>query len=158
MEQEAATAREKDLKKLVSIVNQTTSAVVCQQAGVADTFASRLIGLLGKRGLPCGGGLLIQPSTGVHTWGMSFAIDIVTLDAQRRVVGLWSNVGPWRMRGLSARTRSVLELPAGQIALTRIAIGDRLALVDSAAPKQQAPARERQTALRETATAYAALR
>jgi uncharacterized membrane protein (UPF0127 family) len=61
---------------------------------------------------------------------MSFAIDIVTLDCERRVVGVWESVEPWRMRGLDARTRSVLELPAGQIVRAQISLGDELVLTD----------------------------
>jgi len=117
-------------KNLVSIANRTRATLVCRQAAIADTFATRLFGLLGRDRLEPGTGLLLQPSTGVHTWGMRFAIDIVTLDRQRRVVGLWESVEPWRMRGLSARTRSVLELPAGQIARAQISLGDELVLTD----------------------------
>lgn len=116
------------MKQHVSVTNQTKATVVCQQARIADTFATRLIGLLGKDRLEPDTGLLLQPSTGIHTWGMRFAIDVVTLDENRQVIGVWENVGPWRMRGLNSRTRSVLELPAGQIARSKIAVGDELAL------------------------------
>jgi uncharacterized membrane protein (UPF0127 family) len=118
----------------VSITNQTRDTLVCREAGVADTFATRLFGLLGRDTLEPGTGLLLQPSTGAHTWGMKFDIDIVTLDEENRVVGLWENVRPWKMRGLSARTRSVLELPAGQIAKANIAVGDELSVTDARLP------------------------
>ena len=52
----------------------------------------------------------------------------MTLARDRLVVGLWQNVGPWRMRGLDSRTRSVLQLAAGQIARTQLSIGDQLEL------------------------------
>ena len=110
----------------VSIRNQTKATVVCQQARLADTFFTRLIGLLGKRQLSPGAGLLLQPSSGVHTWGMAFPIDIVALDRGYKVVGVWKNVGPCRVRGLSIKTRRVLELPAGQVDQAQIAVGDEL--------------------------------
>jgi uncharacterized membrane protein (UPF0127 family) len=115
------------MERHLSITNRTRATVVCRQVRIADTFATRLFGLVGKDQLEPGTGLLLQPSTGAHTWGMKFAIDIVTLDKDRQVVGFWENVGPWRMRGLDSRTRSVLELPVGQIALAKIAVGDELA-------------------------------
>jgi hypothetical protein len=117
------------MQRHVSVTNRTKSTVVCSQVRIADTFATRLFGLLGKASLEPDTGLLLQPSTGFHTWGMKFAIDVVTLDQDCLVIGIWENIGPWRMRGLDARTRSVLELPAGQIAESKIAVGDELALM-----------------------------
>jgi len=117
------------MKRHVSVTNRTKSTVVCSQVRVADTFATRLFGLVGKASLEPDTGLLLQPSTGFHTWGVKFAIDVVTLDQDCLVIALWESIGPWRMRGLDARTRSVLELPAGQIAQSKIAVGDELALM-----------------------------
>jgi uncharacterized membrane protein (UPF0127 family) len=57
---------------------------------------------------------------------MRFAIDVVALDRRNRVLGAWSNVSPWRIRGVSLRTRSILELPAGRIHECGIAPGDQL--------------------------------
>ena len=113
----------------ISIHNQTRATVVCHQVRIADTFLSRLVGLLGKRTLTPGTGLLIQPSSGVHTWGMAFPIDIVALGRSYEVVGAWQSVGPWRIRGLSLKTRHVLELPPGQIERAQITVGDELCLI-----------------------------
>ena len=121
-------------KHSVSIANRTRATIVCREAGIADTFASRLFGLLGQDTLEPGTGLLLQPSTGVHTWGMKFNIDIVTLDEEHRVIGLFENVGPWRLRGLDSRTRAVLELPAGQIANAHIGLGDELSVTNDPLP------------------------
>jgi uncharacterized membrane protein (UPF0127 family) len=78
-----------------------------------------------------GEGLLIKPSSGVHTFGMSFAIDIVALDGEYRVLGVWSDIGPWRIRGVSWKTRCILELPAGQIKRSQLAVGDDVTLVEN---------------------------
>lgn len=93
---------------------------------LADTARTRLFGLLGKRSLPEESGLLIKPSSGVHTWAMSMAIDIVALDRDNVVIGAFEKVGPWKIRGLALRTKSVLELPAGRIARCDVQVGDRL--------------------------------
>ncbi len=110
----------------VVIRDQSTGKVVCAQGKLANTFRTRLFGLLGRKGLDAGSGLLIQPSSGVHTFGMSFPIDIVALDSNRRVIGIFENIGAWTIRGLSFKTRSVLELPAGRIRECSIAPGDEL--------------------------------
>lgn len=110
----------------ISIVNRTQQSVVCASASLADTFRTRLFGLLGRRGLADDAGLLLKPCSGVHTFGMAFAIDIVSLDKSDRVIGIYQEIGPWKVRGLSLHTRSVLELPAGQIRRSGVALGDRL--------------------------------
>ena len=110
----------------ISIVNETQGSIVCPSASLANTFRTRLFGLLGKRSLAPDAGLLLKPCSGVHTLGMAFAIDVVSLDRRNCVIGLDENIGPWKIRGLSFRTRSVLELPAGQIRRSTIALGDQL--------------------------------
>jgi hypothetical protein len=110
------------------IKDGTKGSVVCTEGTLANTFRTRLFGLLGRKGLKQGSGLLIKPSSGVHTFGMSFPIDIVSLDQNHRVLGVFENTGPWTIRGLSFKTRSVLELPAGRIQECGIAPGDELIL------------------------------
>ena len=110
----------------MTLTNTTRQTVVCPRAMLADTSRTRLFGLLGRSALAPGTGLWIRPSSGVHTWGMAFPIDILALGRELEIVGLWSAVGPWKVRGLSWRTRSVLELPAGSIEHSRCALGDRL--------------------------------
>lgn len=109
------------------VTNVTTGSTVCTQGMLANTFVTRLFGLLGRRGLDPDAGLLIRPSSGVHTFGMSFAIDIVCLDKRRCVIAAFEHIGSGTIRGLSLKTRSVLELPAGRIRQCGIKPGDELA-------------------------------
>jgi uncharacterized membrane protein (UPF0127 family) len=113
---------------LLQVTNGERGILVCDRARLADAFLSRLVGLLGLKNLEGGDGLWITPSSGVHTWGMRFPIDIVALDRNLRVVDVAPEIGPWRIAGLGWSTRSVLELPAGQIARSVISIGDRLSI------------------------------
>ena len=53
--------------------------VVCERCAVADGFTSRLLGLQGRRELLRDEGLLLSPSSSVHTAFMRFAIDVVFL-------------------------------------------------------------------------------
>lgn len=114
--------------KTLKITNSTKGSVICTEGRLADTFFTRLFGLLGRKGLEENTGLLISPSSGVHTFGMSFAIDIVALDAKNRVLGAYENIGPWTVRGISLKTRSVLELPAGRIRQCGLEAGDVLVM------------------------------
>lgn len=116
----------------VTIRNATKAEDIGGRIELANTFSSRLIGLLGRKSLGPGRGMLIQPSSGVHTFGMLFAIDVVALDKERRVLRTWRNVAPFRVAGLGLRTHSCLELAAGQVDACRIEAGDRLEVVRSA--------------------------
>jgi uncharacterized protein len=104
------------------------AVTVGSRIGVADTFLSRLVGLLGKSSLDDGDGLLIRPSSGVHTMWMRFAIDVVALDKDLRVLKTWHRLPPWRITEVSFKTHSVLELAPGQVNHLNIEAGDQLAL------------------------------
>ena len=68
----------------------------------------RLVGLIGRRSLPPGVVLEIPRCRSVHTFGMRFALDLVWLDGERRVVRIDRAVPPWRVRSCR-QARSVLE-------------------------------------------------
>ena len=72
----------------VVIHNATTEQTLCRRAELAVAFGSRLVGLLGRRGFETTDGLLLRPSSSVHTVGMQFSIDVIALDRERRVVAL----------------------------------------------------------------------
>lgn len=96
---------------------------------IADTSLTRLAGLMGRRRLDAGCGLLIRPSCGVHTFGMFFSIDVVALDKGLRVLKLWPRLAPFRVTSIHLKAHSFLELPAGQISHCRIKVGDQLEFV-----------------------------
>jgi uncharacterized protein len=112
--------------RVVTVTNQTRETVIGDQITVADTSLSRMIGLLGKRGLNAGEGLWIRPSSGVHTIGMKFAIDVIGLDKNLRVVKLWPRLVPFRVTSVSLKVQSVIELGAGRIAECQVQLGDLL--------------------------------
>ena len=113
----------------VVIGTRARGAIVCHRGELAADFASRLTGLLGRSGFETSDGLLIQPSSSVHTLGMKFSIDVVALDGERRVVALKKNLKPQRVALLFHGAKEVLELPAGRIDQAAIALGDVLFVV-----------------------------
>jgi uncharacterized membrane protein (UPF0127 family) len=104
------------------------AVTIGSRIGLADTFITRLVGLLGKSRLEDGAGILIRPSSGVHTMWMRFAIDVVALDKDLRVIRTWQRLPPWRLTPVNFKTHSVLELAPGQICQFDIQPGDQLAL------------------------------
>jgi uncharacterized protein len=117
-------------KKRIAVANRTRGTVLGDDIAVADTTCSRVVGLLGKRGLRRGGGLLIVPSQGVHTIGMMFTIDVVFLDADLRVLSVRSRLRPFRLSRVIWKARSVLELPNGVIRDSRTNVGDELQITE----------------------------
>ena len=99
--------------------------MVVERLLVADRPFSRMRGLLGRRSLPHGEGLLLRPAASVHTWFMRFPIDVVFLDRDGRVVRVAPELRPWRAAGRRG-ARAVLELPAGECERRGLQIGERL--------------------------------
>jgi uncharacterized protein len=102
--------------------------VLCERCDVADKLLARMRGLLGRRRLPSGEGLLIERTWSVHTWFMRFPIDVVFLDADRTVLKIRTHMGPWRAAARRS-ARSVLELTAGECDRLGVQVGDRLVCV-----------------------------
>jgi uncharacterized membrane protein (UPF0127 family) len=84
-------------------------------------------GLLGRKELPGGEGILLRPAGSVHTFFMRFPIDVVFLDRDLRVVSVAEEVPPWKARGARG-AKAVLELAAGEISRRQLAEGDTLSL------------------------------
>jgi uncharacterized membrane protein (UPF0127 family) len=78
---------------------------------VARTRRARLLGLALLDRAEAGEGLLIPRCRGVHTFGMRFALDLVFLDAEGRVIELRRAVPPRRV-ARNRRAWTVLELPS----------------------------------------------
>ena len=108
--------------------NESLGTVIADKVGVADSRASRAVGLLTRTGLEPGEALWIVPSRGVHTWGMRFTIDVLALDEAGTVIDCVPNLRPWRMRLPKKGTAGVLELPAGTLAASHTGLGHRIVL------------------------------
>jgi uncharacterized protein len=99
--------------------------IVCERCLLAETALTRMKGLLGRRELPSGEGILLKPASSVHMAFMRFAIDAVFLDRDLRVVKVAADLKPWRAAAARG-AKSVLEIPAGEAARRGLTEGDRL--------------------------------
>jgi hypothetical protein len=57
---------------MATIVNLTRQSTVCEQAQIADRPLPHMRGLLGRRSVPAGAGILLGPAPSVHTAFMRF--------------------------------------------------------------------------------------
>jgi uncharacterized protein len=131
--------------KTLHVLNATRGAVLGARVGLADGWWSRCRGLLGRRSLPAGEGLLLSPCRSIHMFGMRFPIDVVFMTGDGTVVENYPDLAPGRRTRWHRDARHALELPAGTIAATGTRAGDRLTwapeLSPSAPPSPAATAR-----------------
>jgi uncharacterized membrane protein (UPF0127 family) len=95
------------------VLNATRGVVLAECAEVAASPWRRMRGLLGRPPLAAGAGLLIVPCQGVHTFGMTYPIDVVHLDRTAVVRRVLRELRPWRFGPFVWRSHLVLELPSG---------------------------------------------
>ena len=110
-------------------INVTRNRVLAERLAVADTFFSRLIGLMGRRHLSSGEGLWICPCQSIHTMWMRFTIDVLFLDKDRSVIHLAEKMKPFRISKHLSKACSAIELPAATVELTGTRLGDRLEFI-----------------------------
>ncbi|NOX64132.1 MAG: DUF192 domain-containing protein [Chloroflexi bacterium] len=108
------------------VVDLTRKATLVERGRVADTFWSRLKGLIGVRELPDGDGLLIMPCNSVHCMFMSIPIDVIYVDADHRIVDIDHAMKPWRVGRPRRQARYVIETPAGMAERVGAQPGDQL--------------------------------
>ncbi len=108
---------------------------------IADSFFTRLRGLLGRAGLTEGEGLLIMRCREIHMWFMRFPIDAVFLRQVDRndsehweVRGLFENLPPWKVLPVGVRDSEVtLELRAGSVQKKAWTVGQKVRLREGGA-------------------------
>jgi hypothetical protein len=109
------------------VIEGNHERLVCERCFIADTPLARLKGLLGKSQLGSGEGVLIYPTSAVHTWFMRFPIDAVFLDRDLRVLRVATELKPWRAAA-GRRAKAVLELAAGECRRRGIEAGTTLGI------------------------------
>ena len=110
------------------VFNQTRKQLLITQGHLATTFWSRLRGLLGAAPLQEGEGLILVGEKSIHTFLMTFPIDVVYVDKDYTVIRTDPDMVPYRLGPFVMRSAYVLEMPVGTIAKTATEVGDQLKL------------------------------
>lgn len=111
------------------LVNVDSDKPVARRVERAQSFRTRLVGLLGHRGLDADEGLWIQPCDSIHTFFMRFPIDVAFVDKIGTVMKRYDALKPWRATRLHSRAAACVELAAGTLARHGVEEGSRLTLV-----------------------------
>ena len=114
--------------RTVRVVNRTRDEVLADRAELADSYWSRFWGLMGRRELPAGGGLVLQPGGGIHMWFMRMPLDVLHIDKHDHVTHVLRGIKPWRFGPLFVGAKRAIELPVG--AATTTQVGDEIIIAD----------------------------
>ncbi len=114
-------------------INRTRGTILCERLEKAVTSLERSRGLLGRKSLEPGAGMLfiagrLTPFLWMHMCFMRFPIDIVFLDRNGKVLKINHRLRPWRFSSLVFGARQALELVAGSAARSGTQLGDQIVL------------------------------
>lgn len=113
--------------KLVRVVNRTRGdEVIAERAELATSHWARFLGLMGRRELPPGSGLVLQPGGGIHMLFMRLPLDVIHVDKRDRVTHVLRGIKPWRFGPLFVGGKRAIELPAGSAA--SVQVGDEIGI------------------------------
>jgi uncharacterized membrane protein (UPF0127 family) len=111
---------------MAKLMNQTQNKILLDKMEVANTLVSRMKGLIGKEKIESGYGLWIKKCNSIHTFLMSFPIDVIFVDKNLKVKKCIEQIEPnkivWPIFGAS----SVIELKSGFLSEHKTQIGDQL--------------------------------
>lgn len=124
------------MTRLVRVQNVTRGIDLATQAEVATNLWTRFRGLMGRRELPAGSGLVIRPCNSIHMFFMRIPLDVVHCGAATAegdpVLRVLRGIKPWRSGPIVRGSKYVIELPAGTAERTGTQEGDLLRIQDVA--------------------------
>lgn len=135
------------------VVNRTRGTYLGVDIKVANSFRTRLLGLYANRRFHFGDGVWLVPCRSIQTIGLKCSIDVIFLDASRRVVRVLEKVRPGRVIWPVPKAHSTLELPAGVVRSSETQVGDDVEFVqdlesiESGRPTAPRPKRLRSNAI-----------
>jgi len=118
--------------KSFSIRNADRGTELASRASLASSFVSRFFGLMGRRTIQDGGGLLLTRSGSIHSFFMRFRFDAVFVDRDNRVTKVVPAMRQWWVAFGGRGAKDVIELPAGTAERTATQPGDMLEYGDPA--------------------------
>ena len=106
------------------IRNTSNGKIICSKELAAKSFLQRLTGLLTRKFSDALDGIVFENCNAIHTFGMTFDIDVIFFDKDNKIIKVCSGVKPWKVVSCGVKKCSVIELPAGKTALSECKIAD----------------------------------
>lgn len=99
--------------------------LLANEIRLADSFKSKLVGLLNKDGLNNNEGIFLKNCSSIHCFFMKFTIDAIYISKDMKVV-YKETIKPWKIGKLVKNCHHVLELAEGMA--KDVEIGDYISL------------------------------
>ena len=112
----------------MKVINKTRQTILAENAAIAKTPLTRMIGLLNRKAFEPGEALIIRPCNSIHTFFMRFPIDVIFVDANNRIIKTISRMRPFRISGIYLNALFTIELPAGTLDKTSAQTGDYITI------------------------------
>ena len=93
---------------------------------IADNFFHRLKGLMFRNEMPQNTGLLLIPCNSVHMCFMSFAIDVIYIDKEYKILKVVKDLKPWIGLSMCRKAWATLEMNSGEAERCGLAVGRKL--------------------------------
>ncbi len=112
--------------RVFSVRNAARGTVLATEAHLAGSFVSRFFGLMGRKRVEDGGGILLPKSASIHSCFMRFRFDAIFLDNENRVMKVVPSMRQWWFAFGGRGAKHTLELAAGTAERTNTQPGDTL--------------------------------
>lgn len=109
----------------MKLYNSSRNTILAEKIELAENFISRSIGLLSKQEISEDEALIIKPCCSIHTFFMKFAIDVIFVDKNNKVIAIKQNIKPNKLSPIYLKSNYVVEMKAFNT-LNKIEIGDEL--------------------------------
>jgi len=119
------------------IFNLDSLRYVARRPVWALNWRDRLRGMIARKFDPENGidAMIFPRCRAIHTMWMSIPIDVIFLDGDSKVAGVFPDVKPWRLSLSCGKAATVIELPAGTIAESGTELGHHLNLNSTLSPE-----------------------
>ena len=113
----------------MKVILKKKDLILSENVLTANSFYTRVMGLMFKKSISKNESLLIEPCNSIHTCFMNFSIDILFISKKNEVVHVIENMVPWRFSSIYFRSKKVVEFPGGTLR-GRVILGDFLEFQD----------------------------
>ena len=100
---------------MARLLIDATGEVLSEAVSFAETRRARIAGLLAKEPLRGTHALVFAKTKQIHTFGMTYPLDVVFCDAGLNVLHVSRNVRPSRVSRWVVRARYAIEIRAGSV-------------------------------------------
>lgn len=113
----------------MKIINKGKGTILAEKVIVAHSLLKRMVGLLNRNCLKNGEALIISPCNSIHTFFMRFAIDVIFVDKDNKVIKAIPCLKPFHLTPIFWLSDRAVELPEGTILSTHTQEGDLLSIL-----------------------------